>query len=188
MASDLITTELVALDADFGDSVDSVITNLATLVHDTGRATEVTGLAQPAIDREAKAGTGVPGGVAIPHCRSEAVTEPTLAFARLTRGVDFSGPDGDAQLVFLIAAPAGGGKAHLQILSKLARALVTVKSTVGAGDAALAGYLLGRTQGQGPAFSLALSVTYGTAAAAKPGTQFPRPEELDTAHTSISAL
>jgi len=124
MASELITTHLVALDADFGASVDSVITNLATLVHDTGRATDIAGLAQPAIDREAKAGTGVPGGVAIPHCRSETVTEPTLAFARLSRGVDFSGPDGDAQLVFLIAAPAGGGKAHLKILSKLARALV----------------------------------------------------------------
>ncbi|MCZ9295264.1 PTS fructose transporter subunit IIABC [Corynebacterium yonathiae] len=124
MASDLITSDLVALDADFGDSVDSVITNLATLVHATGRATDIAGLAQPAIDREAKAGTGVPGGVAIPHCRSEAVTEPTLAFARLSRGVDFSGPDGDARLVFLIAAPAGGGKAHLKILSKLARALV----------------------------------------------------------------
>ena len=124
MASDLITSDLVALDADFGDSVDSVITKLATLVHATGRATDIAGLAQPAIDREAKAGTGVPGGVAIPHCRSEAVTEPTLAFARLSRGVDFSGPDGDAQLVFLIAAPAGGGKAHLKILSKLARALV----------------------------------------------------------------
>ena len=124
MASNLITTDLVALDADFGDSVESVITNLATLVHETGRATSVEGLAQPAIDREAKAGTGVPGGVAIPHCRSEVVTEPTLAFARLSRGVDFSGPDGDAQLVFLIAAPAGGGKAHLKILSKLARALV----------------------------------------------------------------
>ncbi|RMB70054.1 PTS fructose transporter subunit IIABC [Corynebacterium macginleyi] len=124
MASDLITTELVALDADFGDSVDTVITNLATLVHGTGRATEVSGLAQSAIEREAKAGTGVPGGVAIPHCRSETVTEPTLAFARLSRGVDFSGPDGDAQLVFLIAAPAAGGKTHLQILSKLARALV----------------------------------------------------------------
>lgn len=64
----------------------------------------------------------------------------------------------------------------------------TVKSTVGAGDAALAGYLLGCTQGQGSAESLALSVAYGTAAAAKPGTQFPHPAELDTAHTSISAL
>ncbi len=124
MASDLITTDLVALDADFGDSIESVITNLATLVHDTGRASSVDELAAPAIAREAKTGTGVPGGVAIPHCRSAAVTEPTLAFARLSRGVDFSGPDGDAQLVFLIAAPEGGGKAHLKILSKLARALV----------------------------------------------------------------
>lgn len=124
MASDLITTDLVALDADFGGSVESVITNLATLVHETGRASSVDELAAPAIAREAKAGTGVPGGVAIPHCRSAAVTEPTLAFARLSRGVDFSGPDGDAQLVFLIAAPEGGGKAHLKILSKLARALV----------------------------------------------------------------
>ena len=124
MASDLITTDLVALDADFGDSIESVITHLATLVHNTGRASSVDELATPAIAREAKAGTGVPGGVAIPHCRSTAVTEPTLAFARLSRGVDFSGPDGDAQLVFLIAAPEGGGKAHLKILSKLARALV----------------------------------------------------------------
>lgn len=124
MSSRLITTDLVALDADFGDSIESVITNLATLVHDTGRATSVDELAGPAIAREAKAGTGVPGGVAIPHCRSAAVSEPTLAFARLSRGVDFSGPDGDAHLVFLIAAPEGGGKAHLKILSKLARALV----------------------------------------------------------------
>lgn len=124
MSSQLITTDLVALDADFGDSIESVITNLATLVHDTGRATSVDELAGPAIAREAKAGTGVPGGVAIPHCRSAAVSEPTLAFARLSRRVDFSGPDGDAHLVFLIAAPEGGGKAHLKILSKLARALV----------------------------------------------------------------
>lgn len=124
MSSQLITTDLVALDADFGDSIESVITNLATLVHDTGRATSVDKLAGPAIAREAKAGTGVPGGVAIPHCRSAAVSEPTLAFARLSRGVDFSGPDGDAHLVFLIAAPEDGGKAHLKILSKLARALV----------------------------------------------------------------
>lgn len=124
MASDLITTDLVALDADFGSSVDSVITQLATLVHSAGRANDIEGLAKPAIEREAQAGTGVPGQVAIPHCRSEAVSEPTLAFARLSNPVDFSGPDGDAQLVFLIAAPAGGGKEHLKILSKLARALV----------------------------------------------------------------
>ena len=64
----------------------------------------------------------------------------------------------------------------------------TVKSTVGAGDAALAGYLLGRTAGKSPADSLAQSVAYGTAAASKQGTQFPRPEELDIAHTTLNSL
>ena len=49
MSSRLITTDLVALDADFGDSIESVITNLASLVHDTGRATSVDELAGPAI-------------------------------------------------------------------------------------------------------------------------------------------
>ena len=64
----------------------------------------------------------------------------------------------------------------------------TVKSTVGAGDAALAGYLLGRTAGKSPAASLARSVAYGTAAASKQGTQFPRPEEIDIANTTVNSL
>jgi PTS system fructose-specific IIC component len=52
------------------------------------------------------------------------VDEPTLAFARLDPQVDFGAKDGPADLVFLIAAPAGGDADHLQILTKLARALV----------------------------------------------------------------
>lgn len=124
MNSPLITPELVRLDADLGAAPPDVITELAGLVAASGRASDAAPIAEAATAREAKAGTGVNGRVAIPHCRSEAVTEPTLAFARLTNPVDFSGPDGDAELVFLIAAPEGGGKEHLKILSKLARALV----------------------------------------------------------------
>lgn len=124
MTHPVITPELVALDVDFGATIPDVINNLAHTVATAGRTDDPAALAQAAIDREEKAGTGVPGGVAIPHARTAAVEVPTLAFARLSRGVDFSGPDGDAKLVFLIAAPEGGGKEHLKILSKLARALV----------------------------------------------------------------
>ncbi|SER43936.1 PTS fructose transporter subunit IIABC [Corynebacterium cystitidis] len=124
MNNPLITQELVSLDVDFGSSTNDVIKRLAKSIADCGRATDAHALAHDAIARETKAGTGVNGQVAIPHCRSAAVIEPTLAFARLTRPVDFGGPDGDADLVFLIAAPDGGGKEHLKILSKLARALV----------------------------------------------------------------
>lgn len=124
MSNEVITPELVRLDAHLGDTPAEVIQHLASVVAESGRATDAQQLASDAIAREQKSGTGVPGGIAIPHCRSEAVVEPTLAFARLENAVDFSGPDGAANLVFLIAAPAGGGKAHLKILSKLARALV----------------------------------------------------------------
>lgn len=124
MTDKILTEDLVVLDADLGHTTDEVISSLAQVVADAGRSNDPEALAAAAQAREASAGTGVPGKVAIPHCRSAAVDKPTLAFARLSRGVDFSGPDGDAELVFLIAAPEGGGKAHLKILSKLARALV----------------------------------------------------------------
>src|SRR3712207_8465145 len=53
-----------------------------------------------------------------------AVTEASLAFARLSPKVDFGAPDGPADLVFLIAAPAHGDADHLTLLTALARALV----------------------------------------------------------------
>src|SRR5699024_5861741 len=89
-----------------------------------GRTTSAEGLYQDAKAREAKTDTGIPGGIAIPHCRSEAVTEPTLAMARLSPGADFGAKDAPADLVFFIAAPLGGDQEHLKLLSKLARSLM----------------------------------------------------------------
>jgi fructose PTS system EIIBC or EIIC component len=122
--SDLITTALVRLDEDLGHEKHDVIQALARLVADAGRADDPDQLAQDAITREGTAATGLPGGIAIPHCRTAAVDEPTLAFARLSPKVDFGAKDGPADLAFLIAAPAGGDATHLQLLTKLARALV----------------------------------------------------------------
>ncbi|WP_121865988.1 PTS fructose transporter subunit IIABC [Glutamicibacter nicotianae] len=122
--SELITAELVLLDADLGNSTSEVIEKLAGLVANQGRATDAAALAADAKAREAKTATGVPGGIAIPHCRSAAVTEPTLAMVRLAPPVDFGAKDGEADLVFFIAAPDGADQAHLKLLSKLARALV----------------------------------------------------------------
>jgi fructose PTS system EIIBC or EIIC component len=120
----LITTDLVALDADLGADKGTVVRRLAELVARAGRATGADALHGDAMAREAQAPTGLPGGIAIPHCRSAAVTEASLAFARLSPKVDFGAPDGPADLVFLIAAPAHGDADHLTLLTALARALV----------------------------------------------------------------
>lgn len=122
--SALITPELVALDTNLGSEPAAVIRHLAGLIVETGRATEVDGLSADALAREAKTATGIPGGLAIPHCRSTAVLEPTLALARLSSPVDFGSADGPADLVFFIAAPEGADQEHLKILAKLARSLM----------------------------------------------------------------
>ncbi|MGO4690763.1 PTS fructose transporter subunit IIABC [Glaciibacter sp. 2TAF33] len=127
--STLITPQLVALDADLGATPAGVIRHLAELVVAAGRATEVDGLYTDAITRENKTSTGIPGGLAIPHCRSAAVNEPTLAFARLAPPVDFGEPDAPADLVFFIAAPEGADQSHLKLLSKLARSLMKPEFT-----------------------------------------------------------
>jgi PTS system fructose-specific IIC component len=120
----LITTDLVSLDADLGADKGAVVRRLAELVTAAGRATDADALQADVLAREAQAATGLPGGIAIPHCRSEAVTQASLAFARLDPKVDFGAPDGPADLAFLIAAPAHGDADHLTLLTALARALV----------------------------------------------------------------
>jgi PTS system fructose-specific IIC component len=120
----LINTALVALDANLGTDTPSVIRKLAELVAGTVRSTDVESLYADALAREQKTATGVPGGIAIPHCRSSAVREATLAMARLSPAVDFGAKDGPADIVFFIAAPAGADNEHLKLLSKLARSLI----------------------------------------------------------------
>jgi len=122
--SALITTDLVVLDLDLGSEKSRVIRRLAELVVASGRATDADALYADAWDRESKTDTGIPGGIAIPHCRSTAVLEPTLAMARPRPGVDFGAADGPADLIFFIAAPDGADQEHLVLLSTLARSLI----------------------------------------------------------------
>jgi fructose PTS system EIIBC or EIIC component len=120
----IITTDLVALDVDAGGDKESVIGLLAERLAAAGRATDRDGLIAAAMAREAQSATGLPGGIAIPHCRSPHVDEATIGFARLSPPADFGAPDGPADLAFLIAAPEAGGSEHMKLLSSLARALV----------------------------------------------------------------
>ncbi|WP_137873163.1 1-phosphofructokinase family hexose kinase [Rhodococcus sp. Q] len=65
---------------------------------------------------------------------------------------------------------------------------ITLRSTVGAGDASLAGYLLARVSGESPDRALQLAVAHGTAAAALPGTALPRPDQVDRDAVTVTAL
>jgi len=123
MALPLITPELVALDLQ-ADDRDVATRALIDLMVAAGRVTDADGFHADVRAREAQMATGMPGGIGLPHARSEHVVAPSLAVGRVLAGVDFGAPDGPATLIFLIAAPAGGDSDHLKILAALARRLV----------------------------------------------------------------
>lgn len=123
--TDQISAELVQLDADLGEERSEVIRGLARLVGSARSDADEQSIAAAALAREDAGPTGLPGGIALPHCRTTGVSETTLAFARLTRPVDFGAPDGrPADLVFLVTHPQDGDGDHLQLLSRLTRSLV----------------------------------------------------------------
>ncbi|MFF1302218.1 fructose-specific PTS transporter subunit EIIC [Streptomyces sp. NPDC058307] len=126
--SDMITADLVDLDLS-ADTKEAAARALAERMVALGRVTDLEGFLTDVAAREAQMPTGLDGGIGIPHCRSEHVTEPTLAFGRSSAGIDFGAPDGPADLIFLIAAPAGADDAHLTILSSLARQLMNTEFT-----------------------------------------------------------
>ncbi|MFG2370894.1 fructose-specific PTS transporter subunit EIIC [Streptomyces sp. NPDC048504] len=126
--SEMITADLVDLDLS-ADTKEAAARALAERMVAQGRVTDLDGFLADVAAREAQMPTGLDGGIGIPHCRSEYVTEPSLAFGRSAEGVDFGAPDGPADLIFLIAAPAGADDAHLTILSALARQLMNAEFT-----------------------------------------------------------
>jgi PTS system fructose-specific IIC component len=97
---------------------------LAERLVTSGRCTDIEAFLADVRTREETMATGLPGGIGIPHARSAAITEPSLVFGHVADGIDWGAKDGPATLVFLIAAPEAGGEAHMQMLPKLARALM----------------------------------------------------------------
>lgn len=119
----LITEELVVLDLRSPDR-HAATRILAQALAGQGRVTDLDGFLADVRKREEQMPTGLPGGIGIPHARSAHVTEPSLVFGRSLEGIDWGAEDGPAKLIFLIAAPEGGGDDHLKILAALARRLM----------------------------------------------------------------
>ncbi|WP_303657483.1 PTS sugar transporter subunit IIA [Halomarina pelagica] len=120
----LVPTEAISLDEP-PEGKDACIEFLLDLAVEAGRVEDRETALDALLAREEETTTGVGKGIAIPHAQTDAVTRPSVAFARSAAGVDFDSMDGEpAHLLFAILAPAGGSDDHLAILSALSRSLM----------------------------------------------------------------
>ncbi|MEV6649256.1 fructose-specific PTS transporter subunit EIIC [Streptomyces sp. NPDC051219] len=164
--SEMINAALVDLDLS-ADTKEAAARSLAERMVARGRVSDLEGFLADVAAREAQMPTGLDGGIGIPHCRSAHVTEPTLAFGRSPAGIDFGAPDGPADLIFLIAAPAGADDAHLTILSSLARQLMDAEFTAALRAARTPDSAARLIQGESPAEAAAAEAAAAEAAPAE---------------------
>ena len=82
------------------------------------------GLVKVLLERERLGSTGIGDGVAIPHGKFHALTQPVISFGRSRKGLEFESVDGEpAYLFFLLVAPENSASVHLKALAKIAKIL-----------------------------------------------------------------
>ena len=123
----VFSAEMVNLEMSAADKVDA-IRQLAQLVVDAGRGTDVEQIVKDVLARD-EMGTPQVEGVAIPHARTSGVPIASVAVARLNSGVEFDPEEGLATTLFMILVPDSASDEHIVILSGLARRLMNSEFT-----------------------------------------------------------
>ena len=116
---DLLDDRSILLDGRVADKK-AALDRMVELMNASGKLRDKETYRQGVYAREQEGSTGIGEGIAIPHCKSDAVIKPGLAAMVVKDGVEFESLDGQpAHLFFLIAAPNTEDNVHLDVLSRL---------------------------------------------------------------------
>lgn len=107
-----------------GDSKPEILQKMINILAERGVVHSPEALLAEFMERENKGSTGIGNGIAIPHVRSDQVTELEYVFANSQEGVDFESLDGElVHILFLMVAPAGSHGIHIKALARISRIL-----------------------------------------------------------------
>ncbi|NMO94598.1 PTS fructose transporter subunit IIABC [Paenibacillus lemnae] len=122
--TDLMIQDVMIMDLQ-AVTKDGAINELIESLSASGRINDPELFKEMIWKREGESSTGIGGGIAMPHAKTGAVNEPTVVFAKSSKGVDFEALDEEpAYLFFMIAAPEGAGSMHMKTLAALSRLLI----------------------------------------------------------------
>lgn len=122
--TDLMSKEAIKIHGHASSKMDA-IEQMVSLMYRQGNVSDKEVYKEAVIKRENLSTTGMVDGIAIPHARTNAITQAGIAAMTLPEGVDYESMDGQpTTLIFLIAAPDNGDNVHLQVLSELSTLLM----------------------------------------------------------------
>lgn len=120
----LLDERLVKFNFD-GTTKEEVIEKIGEVMYESGKITDKDEYIKGVLEREKECTTGIGRGVAIPHCKNDAVKDAGFALIQLKNNIEWSSLDGEpVNYVIMLAAPNTEDNVHLRILSQLARNLM----------------------------------------------------------------
>ena len=123
MSTDLLKIENILLELEV-EKKENVINVLAGQLEKEGIITNFEGFLNDIYAREKMDNTAVGFGVAIPHGKSEWITEARLGFAKLKKEMDWGDEDEYVRFVFLIAVPEKEAGKHIEVLAGLSQKIL----------------------------------------------------------------
>jgi len=119
--SDILTEDL-AVSHLKGNSKQEIIDAMVELVAASPKVLDKAKVRDAIFDREKIMSTGVGNGFAIPHGKTDAVTEIVAAFAVTEREIDYDSLDEKpVRLVFLLVGKDNLVGPHIKLLSRISR-------------------------------------------------------------------
>ena len=101
---------------------EATIRELVEVLHGAGEISNVDGVVDAVMEREAKGSTGLESGVAVPHAKTGEVSHLIIAVGVSARGIEFEALDEEpSHLFFLILAPPDQSGPHIEALAEIAR-------------------------------------------------------------------
>jgi len=118
---DLITEKIVKVPLVSNDKPE-VIRELIQILVDAGEVSDFDAVLKAVNEREEKQSTGLEEGVAIPHCKCDAVSTLKIAIGIAPQGIDFNSIDGKpSKLFFLMLASPNQAGPHVEALAEIAK-------------------------------------------------------------------
>ena len=121
--SEYMRENLIFLDVEAKGKIE-LLRSMADRVALDNRISDAHAFIEEVLVRERLESTGIGDGFALPHARTDKVTDIFIAFVRIKEPIEYKSVDDKAvQLLFLIGTPVKDVQNYLKLLAKLTRLL-----------------------------------------------------------------
>ncbi len=119
--SDILSTDVIAVKLDVADK-DDALKKIIELAAKSNKIIDIDKVSGTIYEREKLVSTGVGKGFAIPHGKTDSISDVVAAFAITKEPIDFDSIDGEpVRFIFLLIGKENLLNTHIKLLSRISR-------------------------------------------------------------------